>query len=901
MKTEELLQILQDPENIYRGKPFWAWNGELDIVELKRQIDVMKDMGFGGFFMHSRTGLNTEYLGEHWFACVRACAEYAYSLGMEAWLYDEDRWPSGTAGGLATKKERNRLHFISLYDDDTDFPVLARFAYKSTKDYFPVNKKAEVPNGYAYQVYVSEVMENNSFYNGYTYLDTMNPEAVRDFFELTHEQYKKHMGDLFGKEIKGIFTDEPHRGALFTGFGINNVNGEKMCPYTDQLFERYMSDWDEDLREKLPFLFFGKYPNQTAYRYIETIQQMFLDAFAKPYHDWCKKNNLILTGHILHEDMLFHQTQFCGSVMRYYPHMDYPGMDNLTLSNDCYWAAKQLVSVAKQYKKPFALSEMYAASGWNAALEDFKRTGDWQAFYGITLRCPHLSWYTMKGESKRDYPMSILHQSGLQNDWHYLEDYYARLSYLYTHTHEKDCVAVINPVEKTWFTVHSGWLKNCWEIQGEELRDCEKAYTDEFYELRRNQVPFDYLDEGLLAQDGNVIQENGVTRLQIGALSYETVYDSGVSVRESTRKLLREFAEKGGRIITKIADLPRVSPPHRDIAVTVREGEGFTLVFVVNFSRDNDYVAVKIGENLRGTAYEYDTRENKIVRVCEARTLTADFARRQERIFFICDERKCAFAPILPERVKDLDDEYTFTLSERNILPLKNVSVTLGDEEFFKGDVLRADEAVRKHYGLPLRCGEMLQPWFRKKFNPTYTQDRGKMTLTYTFFVKAMPSRLYIAYEGAYSVTVNGTPVCKTNEFWKDVCFTVAEIEGKTGENIVTLTKNFAECDDIENVYILGNFGVDGQNNITALPSAMKVSDIQKCLPYYAGEVRFAVGTHENVNLRHERLPREICAKLITNDGEKYLCYAPYTAAIVRKTPVALSVVLGAQDLFYNK
>ena len=91
MKTEELLQIFQDPENIYRGKPFWAWNGELDIVELKRQIDVMKDMGFGGFFMHSRTGLNTEYLGEHWFACVRACAEYAYSLGMEAWLYDEDQ------------------------------------------------------------------------------------------------------------------------------------------------------------------------------------------------------------------------------------------------------------------------------------------------------------------------------------------------------------------------------------------------------------------------------------------------------------------------------------------------------------------------------------------------------------------------------------------------------------------------------------------------------------------------------------------------------------------------------------------------------------------------------------------------------------------------------------------
>ena len=100
-----------------------------------------------------------------------------------------------------------------------------------------------------------------------------------------------------------------------------------------------------------------------------------------------------------------------------------------------------------------------------------------------------------------------------------------------------------------------------------------------------------------------------------------------------TRELLREFAEQGGKLVTNINDLPSISPPHRDIAVTLREGNGFTLVFAVNFSRDADYTGVKIGENLRGTAYEYDARENKIVRVCNASSLTADFVRKQERIF----------------------------------------------------------------------------------------------------------------------------------------------------------------------------------------------------------------------------------------------------------------------------
>lgn len=900
MKPEELLKQLQNPANMYRGRPFWSWNGELDIDELKRQIDVMKGMGFGGFFMHSRTGLSTEYLGEHWFKCIRACAEYAYSLGMEAWLYDEDRWPSGTCGGLVTKKESNRLQFISLYDYDTNYPVLARFAYKNTDDYFPVENRGQVPKGYDYQVYVREVMENNSFYNGYTYLDTMNAQAVQEFFASTHELYKKYVGDLFGKEIKGIFTDEPHRGALFTGFGISNKNRERMCPYTEKLFEHYKADWGEDLRAKLPLLYFGTYPNQTAYRYIETVQRLFLESFAAPYHKWCRENNLLLTGHILHEDSLMAQSSLSGSMMRYYPHMDYPGIDNLTLNNECYRAVKQCVSAAKQTDKTFVLSEMYAASGWDASLEDFKYTGDWQAFYGVTLRCPHLSWYTMKGESKRDYPMSILHQSGLHNDWRYVEDYFARLSYLYSHTREKECVGVINAVEKSWLTAHSGWVRNCWDVQDETLRECEKAYQDEFTALRRNQVPFDYIDEGLLAESGKVIQEGGVTKLQTGTQKYSVVYDNSIAVRESTRKLLREFVDKGGKVVKDINNLPRISSPHKDVAVSVREGEGFAVIIAMNFSRDTDYSNVDLRTGLSGFAYEYDARENKIVRVCDASALTADFARKQERIFFVCGKHTKIITPNEPQKTVDLDGEYAFALSEPNALPLKNVCVTLNGETVCKTDALEADKALRRRLELPLRHGEMLQPWFRKKFDPSYTQGRGEVTLSYSFTIADMPQKLYLAYEGDYTVTVNGKAAVKTDLFWKDSCYTVAEINGKQGENIVKLTKNFAECDDVENVYILGDFAVDEKNNITVLPIAMKLSKMNKYLPYYAGEVCFTVGEYENANLRHERLPREISAKLVTRNGDRYVCLYPYTAIITEKTPVTLSIVLGAQNLFCN-
>lgn len=71
-------------------------------------------MGFSGFFMHSRTGLETEYLGEEWFRLINRCADYAAEKGMEAWLYDEDRWPSGSAGGMVTKTEEYRASFLEM-------------------------------------------------------------------------------------------------------------------------------------------------------------------------------------------------------------------------------------------------------------------------------------------------------------------------------------------------------------------------------------------------------------------------------------------------------------------------------------------------------------------------------------------------------------------------------------------------------------------------------------------------------------------------------------------------------------------------------------------------------------------------------------------------------------------
>ena len=93
-------------EATWRPAPFWSWNDDLDQKELARQIREMADKGWGGFFMHSRVGLVTGYLSPQWMDLVRACVEEAKATGTEAWLYDEDKWPSGFAGGMVPEADR---------------------------------------------------------------------------------------------------------------------------------------------------------------------------------------------------------------------------------------------------------------------------------------------------------------------------------------------------------------------------------------------------------------------------------------------------------------------------------------------------------------------------------------------------------------------------------------------------------------------------------------------------------------------------------------------------------------------------------------------------------------------------------------------------------------------------
>ena len=102
----------QNPDKRYRGAPFWAWNTKLNKESVLKQIEIFKEMGFGGYHIHTRVGLDTPYLGEEFLRLVRDCVEKGKESGLLTYLYDEDRWPSGYAGGKVTEEPAYRVKHL---------------------------------------------------------------------------------------------------------------------------------------------------------------------------------------------------------------------------------------------------------------------------------------------------------------------------------------------------------------------------------------------------------------------------------------------------------------------------------------------------------------------------------------------------------------------------------------------------------------------------------------------------------------------------------------------------------------------------------------------------------------------------------------------------------------------
>ncbi|MBN1865775.1 hypothetical protein JW916_00650 [Candidatus Sumerlaeota bacterium] len=584
---EELKKKFEKPGAEFRGKPFWSWNGRLEEAELRRQIRAMRRMGLGGFFMHSRVGLETSYLSPEWFDLVRACIDEARRLGMEPWLYDEDRWSSGTAGGKVTRDMRFRARTLAMVEsrDSSGFSwnrdVLAAFVAQvegsRARNLRPVargKRPASLAPGESLLSFGVCVEECSSWYNGHTYLDTLNPKAVREFVRLTHEAYRRELSDSEWRALPGIFTDEPNYGRLMEKRKrVSWIRGEadaRTVPWTAALPATFRRRYGYDLLARVPDLFFDlDDPRglETRYHYYDCITHLFVDAFARQIGEWCSRNGIASTGHLLGEEPLSLQTWVVGSAMRFYEHMQLPGIDLLTEHEYEFATAKQVSSVARQFGRKWRLTETYGITGWDFPFLGQKAMGDWQVAMGINLRCQHLAFYTMLGEAKRDYPPSIFEQSPWWELYPTVEDYFARVLAAMTRGREVRDLLVIHPIESAWLRVNRDFTRF-----SPENREFDALFADAYGALLAENIDFDFGEEEILSRRGRIARDKGEVRLRVGRATYRAVVVPPMqTIRRTTLDLLRRFREAGGKVVFAGDPAPRIDAmPSDEVATFAR-------------------------------------------------------------------------------------------------------------------------------------------------------------------------------------------------------------------------------------------------------------------------------------------------------------------------------------------
>lgn len=886
-------------EKIRRSSPFWAWNGKLNKKEIKKQVKCFKKAGYGGFFMHARTGLITEYLGKNWFSAVKTAVKEAKRQGLSANIYDEDRYPSGSCGGKVGIDERfveKKLclsvtkEFVVERYDNVSAVFSAIFDGEDLVSYKPYRHGDE---GVILVFYVARG-ERSSLYNGGGYADLLDASVTEKFLSLTHDEYYKHCKNDFGKTIKAIFTDEAHYPHAFCEeIKENGEEKNKKIPYTPALFSAFESKYGYSLKERLPELFFrkkGESLRKIAWEYFELLTELFTQNFAAKNKARSEKYDLKFTGHVLQEDTLSSQTVCCGSCMRFYKYMDIPGVDVLCENIGNEHIIKQAESVKKQLGKSGVAAECYGATGYGVSLDGYRRMSDIISVHGADFKVPHLALYTMKGRCKRDYPGNLFFQTDGYEELRVLEERNERLGEYLSKGKPVTETLVISPLESVWASAYCGAFEDeTFSAVAEDIKDIENNFMATFRSLTERHIDFDYADEGLLSEYGMVEKgENPFLVVGEAKYRYVLVCDNPI-MRKTTFSLLKEFAEAGGKVVvknppqlvdfakTKVSDFDKFVTvkdfdsvckrlvnsfrviADKDLVIRARKTDKGYIIFIVRPQKDGDIKTYSIAFPGMFSVHEINLFKDRKEFVCFRSengntVIESEFCAGQARLFVADDS-------IISEQTESVDyesfslkDEFEFELDSYNVLLLDRVKMYVNGRLQGENYVLSADEILRNEFCLEQKKEMMTQPY---ALNETGRYDKKicDLTLEYFFVAEHLPDKLLLAVEKEDNrkLLINGvTLVKKSREFWTDNCFDLFAIPKNTikrGQNVITLCGEFFDKTDIEAIYLLGNFGVDKDTlSIVPMKNKLAIGDAtRQGLPFYNGKIIYKTGLKTGV------------------------------------------------------
>ena len=569
---DALKAAFQNPPALYRPAPLWVWNDLMTMPQIEYQLKEMASHGFGGAFVHPRPGLVTEYLSEEWFELWGYALEVAKKLGMKLYIYDENSFPSGFAGGFVPSALPDCLATGAGYrviGGIGEMPIkkIVR-AYTCVEDNNKVVIQKDITataacdwekEGGRFFVVTLERPVANGWLAGFALPDFMRPEVTAEFLKTTHEQYYSHFGGDFGDGVPALFTDEP----TICNIGLAFGSAYSVLPFSYWLAGEFQKQHGYSLLDNLPCIFknvggdFEYPPEKVRYDYYTTMHTLWSKNAVEPTSRWCADHNIAWTGHYLEHQWPFaYANDLSPSVQSHYEFHQWPGIDmlmtNYLRDSEAHSLAltiQEVRSAANQFEKERTICELYGGGGWDSTFEDYKRMADWVLVNGINFINQCLVFATIAGARKRDAPQSFDWRQPWWNEYSLMNDYLGRASFMLSSGKMRQRILVINPSTTGYLIPFQEELGSLHNIPGTDaIKNPDmRMHLEMVQSLCDNQWDFDFGDEYTMQRNAGVSN----MRFVLGAQSYDVLIIScdTKNLMASTVGLLKRFAAAGGRIV----------------------------------------------------------------------------------------------------------------------------------------------------------------------------------------------------------------------------------------------------------------------------------------------------------------------------------------------------------------
>jgi hypothetical protein len=554
-------ELFRRPPREYGILPFWFLNGELDPEEMRWQLREFREKGIPGIILHGRYGLEMPYLGDTYLDRIKLAVDEAEKLGLKTWIYDEMNWPSGTADLRVVHKRpelaQRYLHCVEMgyhgpwfacmtgedsrYADFERSTPVAAFAISVDGEIVDLTPNLSFEKVVPWQVPPGDwrllyIVEKRADY----YIDALDPESTAEFLRTGYEPYAQSVGEQFGTQVPGFYTDEPAMHYFL------NASDNPIVPWTKDMFRRFRERNGYGLRSYLPHLFFDVGPDSARVRFdfYETLTEFYSDAYYRQISEWCADRGVIFTGHLLYEERLREMIRVEGNLFRHYEHLHVIGVDHLypiigERDNPAeHVAIKVASSAAHQFGSERLLCESFGGMFMDATMQRMKWIADWEYVLGVNLLNPHGFHYTLEGPRKRDWPPSMFYQYPWWRYYSEFSDYMSRLSYMLTGGRHVAKLAVLWPMTSL-FANYTPQARNRFD---ERIESDFNVLTDMLLRLHHD---FDYVDDEALAG-----AEIGDGVLRIGDEEHELVVLPPIThIKLAALEQLERFVAAGGRAI----------------------------------------------------------------------------------------------------------------------------------------------------------------------------------------------------------------------------------------------------------------------------------------------------------------------------------------------------------------